>query len=59
LDIAQRYSGVERGGDEGVAQGVRADGLVDTGAAGDTSHDPARAVPVHPLPVGPQENRPV
>jgi hypothetical protein len=42
----------ERGSDEGVAQGVRADGLVDAGAAGDAAHDAAGAVPVHALTIG-------
>jgi hypothetical protein len=35
-----------------VAQGVRADGLVDAGAAGDAAHDAAGAVPVHALTIG-------
>jgi hypothetical protein len=42
-----------------VAQSVRADGLVDTGAATNPSHDPFGAVTVHPLPVESQEDRAV
>jgi DNA repair photolyase len=42
-----------------VAQGVRTDRLVHPGTAGDPAHDPRDAVPVHPLPVRAQEDRPV
>ena len=59
LHIAQRHAGIECCGDEGVAQGVRADGLVDTGATGDAANDPAGAVAVHPLAVRPKEDRAV
>lgn len=51
LDVAERDACVEDGGDECVAQGVWADGLVDAGAAGDAAHDAAGAVAVHALPV--------
>jgi len=59
LDVAQWDAGVQRCGDEGVAQGVWPDGLADAGTPGDPSHDPASAVPVHPLPVGSEEDRAV
>jgi len=38
---------------------VRADLLSQPGAAGDPADDPPGAVPVHPLPVGAPEDRPV
>jgi hypothetical protein len=49
LDVPQGDSGVEGGGDECVAQGVRADLLGDPGAAGDAADDPGGAVPVPDL----------
>jgi hypothetical protein len=52
LHVAQRDSGVERGGDERVPQGVRADVLGDLGVAGDPADDARGAVPVQPLSVG-------
>ena len=39
LDVAERDSGVEGGGDERVPQGVRADVLGDPGAEGDPADD--------------------
>lgn len=39
-----------------MAQGVWTDRLVDPGSAGDSAHDAASAVPVHPLPVRSQED---
>jgi hypothetical protein len=42
-----------------VSQGVRSDRLVHSGAAGDSVHDAAGAVPIHPLAVGSQEDRAV
>jgi hypothetical protein len=57
LNVAQRHSGVEGGGDEGVAQGVRPDGLGDPGAAGDTADDPAGAVPVQSVADSSEEDR--
>jgi hypothetical protein len=36
LDVAQRDTGIQRGGNERVAQGVRPDGLGDSGPPGDT-----------------------
>ena len=59
LDVPQRDAGVEGGGDERVPQRVRPDLLGDPGAAGDPADDPPGAVPVQPLPVGGQEDRPV
>jgi len=58
LDIPQRNPGVEGGGDEGVPQGVRPDRLGDPGAARDTADDPGGAVPVQPLSVRGEEDRP-
>ena len=48
LDIAQRDPGIERGGDERVAQGVRADVLGDPGTLSDAADDPGGTVPVQP-----------
>jgi hypothetical protein len=59
LDVAQWDAGVEGGGDERVPEGVRSDGLVDSAAAGDSSHDAGRAVSVDSLSVRSQEDRPV
>jgi len=59
LGVPQWNAGVEGGSDESVAQGVRADRLIDASATGDPSHDPARAVVVHPVPVRSQEDRAV
>jgi hypothetical protein len=42
-----------------VPQGVRPDWLGDPGAAGQAAHDPGGTVPVEPLPVGAEEDRPV
>src|SRR5208282_1819677 len=57
LHVAQRYAGVEGGGDERVPQRVRADVLADTGAARDLADDPPGAVPVQPPPVMGEEDR--
>jgi hypothetical protein len=46
LHISQRHPGIECGGDEGVAKGMRADLLGDPGAAGDPADGPGGAVPV-------------
>jgi len=51
LYVPQRHAGVQRGGDEGVAQGVRPDRLVDPGAPGHPPHEAAGAVAVHALAV--------
>jgi hypothetical protein len=59
LYVAQRDAGVERGGDERVPQGVGTDLLVQSGPASDPAHDTRRAVAVHALAVGAQENRSV
>ena len=59
LDIAQRDAGIKRGGDKRVAQRVRANGLVDSGGAGDAAHDATRAVAVHPLAIGTKKDRAV
>jgi hypothetical protein len=48
LDVAQRHASIQRGGNEGMSQGMRADDLGDPGAAGDAPDDPGGAVPVQP-----------
>ena len=57
LHVAERDAGIECGGDERVAQGVRADLLGDPGAAGDPADDAGGAVPVQPLAVRGEEQR--
>ena len=57
LHVAQRDSGVERGCDECVAQGVRPDGLGDPRPAGDPPDDPPGTMPVQPAAVCSQEDR--
>jgi hypothetical protein len=49
LDVAQGDTGVERGGDERVSQGVGSDSFVDSRASGNTSHDAAGGVTVKPF----------
>jgi CO/xanthine dehydrogenase Mo-binding subunit len=56
LDVAQRDPGIQRGGDEGVPERVRGDGLGDPGAAGGLADNPPSAVPVQPPPVGGQKH---
>ena len=51
MNVAQRHAGVERGGNEGVPERVRADVLADPGAARDLADDPPGTVPVQPPPV--------
>jgi hypothetical protein len=46
LHVAQRHPGIQRGGDEGVPERVRADGLADPGTADDPADDPPGAMPV-------------
>jgi hypothetical protein len=58
LDIAQRDTGVQRGGDESVAQRVRPDGLGDPGPAGYPLDDPPSSMPVQPTPIRGQEDGP-
>lgn len=57
MDVAQRNTGVECSSDERMSQGVRANGLVDAGAAGNAAHDATGAMPVHPLSVWPAKDR--
>jgi hypothetical protein len=59
LDVAERNSGVEGGGDECVPQRVRPDRLGDPGAAGHPADDPRGAVPIQPLSVRAEEDRPL
>ena len=58
LHVAQQHPGIGSGGDEGVSQRVRRDGLADPGAAGGRADDPPGAVPVQPPPVRGPEHRP-
>jgi hypothetical protein len=46
LHVTQRHTGVQGGGDEAVAQGVRTDPLRDPGAATNAAHDPSSGVTV-------------
>jgi hypothetical protein len=57
LDVAQGHAGVERGGDESVAQGVRPDLHVDAGCSADSSHDAGGRVPVEPITVVAKQDR--
>ena len=57
LDIAQWHAGVERGGDECAAQGVRPDLAGQPGAAGDTADESPGPVPVQAAAVGGEEDR--
>jgi hypothetical protein len=57
LHVPQWHSGIQGGGDEGVSQRVRRDGLADPGAAGSAADDPPGAVPVQPPLVRGQEHR--
>jgi hypothetical protein len=59
LHVAQRHTGVEGGGDEGVAQRVRPDWFADPGPASDPAHDPPGGVPIEPFAVGAEEDRTV
>ncbi len=59
LHVAPRDTGIEGGGDERMAEGVRADRLVDTGLAGESSHDPPSGVAIQPPAVATQEDRTV
>ena len=58
LHIAQRHPGIERRGDERMAQRVGADFLADRGAARNPADDPSRAMAVQPPSVRRQEDRP-
>jgi hypothetical protein len=51
LHVSQRDAGVERGGDEGVAQCVRADPLAYPRAPGNPANDPSGCVPIEPAAV--------
>jgi hypothetical protein len=58
LDVAERNPSVEGGGNERVPQGVRPYRLDEPGTAGHPADDPRSTVPVQPLPVGREEDRP-
>ena len=58
LDVPQRHASVQGRCDERVPERMRADVLADPGAASDAADDPARAVPVQPLPVRREKDRP-
>jgi hypothetical protein len=57
LHIPQRNPGVQRGGDESVAERVGPDTFGDAGPSGDAAHDPSRRVAVDPTVVGSDEDR--
>ena len=57
LDVSERDTGVESGGDEGVAEGVRPDPLVHAGPLRDPAYDAGCAVAVQARSVGPGEDR--
>ncbi len=57
LHVSERHAGVEGGGDEGVAKGVRPDRLVDPRPTRQASHDPPGGVAIEPLPVPSKEDR--
>ena len=57
LHIPQRDPGIQRGGDDGMPERVRRDGLADPGATRGAADDPPGAVPVQPPPVRGQEHR--
>jgi hypothetical protein len=57
LHVAQRDTGVQSGGDEGVTQRVRSDPLADPSTASDTAHDPPGSVPIEPVASGSEEDR--
>lgn len=59
LDITERDTRVEGGGNECVPQRVRPDRLGDPGAAGHPADDPGGAVRVQPLSVWGEEDRPI
>jgi hypothetical protein len=48
LNIARRDTGVQRGGDQCVAEGVRPDRLGDAGPPDDAPDDPPSGAPVQP-----------
>ncbi len=58
LDVAKRHAGVERGGDEGMSELVRADWLDDPGPTGAPPDDPSRPVAVETPTVAGDEDRP-
>jgi hypothetical protein len=58
LYISQRHTSIQCGGDEGVAQGMRPDPLVDASAPGDPPHDAASSVAIEAPPVWANEDRP-
>ena len=58
LDIAERYTGIETGGYERMAEGVRPNCFVDTGPPGHPPDGPASRVAVEALAVAVYEDRP-
>src|SRR5262245_31735185 len=56
LHVAERHSGVQRGGDEGVSHRVRSDSLGDPGATGDTPHDAGGPVTIKSLSVAGEQD---
>ena len=59
LDVSKRDAGVERGGDEGVAEGVWPYWLVDAGLAGQPAYDPPGGVAVESFAIVSPKDRPL
>ncbi len=57
LHVSERHAGVEGRGDEGLAECVRPDRLVDPRLAGEAPHDPPRGVAVESSAVPSEEDR--
>jgi hypothetical protein len=57
LDVAQGHAGVQRCGDEGVAQGVGPDLLGDARSTSDAAHDPSGGVAIQALTGDAEEDR--
>jgi hypothetical protein len=57
VNIAQRDTGVGRGSDDRLEEGVRSDRLVDPGSPGNAAHDSGRGVPLEALAVAAEEDR--
>src|SRR5687768_936924 len=59
LHVPERHAGVEGCGDEGVAEGVRPNRLVDPRPAGEATHNPPCGVAVEPRAIPADEDRTV
>ena len=58
LDVAKWHAGIERGGDERVAEGVRTDCFADPRSPSDPPDDPARSMAIEAATVATEEDRP-